>query len=108
MTLRPPNDSVFQVSLTELAFVLTFAVLLLMGSAFVLKEKGCRKEIDACESARSACEHDKNSCYAKLPAVLGDPKQAIDSLVNEPKLRAENEDLKKRLSTKEAELQAYE
>jgi|SRR5882672_2317064 len=95
--LRKPNETVFQLSLTELAFVLTFVVLLLIGSKFLLVDRD-----------KLACEKERDTCYAQLPAALGDPKQAIDSLVNAPKLRAENERLKNDLENKEAQAKALE
>ena len=95
--LRKLNDTVFQLSLTELAFVLTFVVLLLIGSKFLLVDRN-----------KLACEKERDTCYAQLPAALGDPKQAIDSLVNAPRLRADNEQLKRDLATKEAEAKAFE
>lgn len=95
--LRKDNDSVFQLSLTELAFVLTFIVLLLIGSKFLLVDQ------DA-----ASCELEKKKCYAQLPAVIGDPKEAIDRLSNEPKLRAENAELQAALADKEARIAALE
>ncbi|MEX2164990.1 MAG: hypothetical protein WD823_12215 [Sulfuricaulis sp.] len=97
MLRKGTNDTVFQLSLTELAFVLTFMVLLLIGSKFLLVDK------DA-----AACEQEKNRCYAQLPVVLGDPQEAIDTLVNAPKLKAENTELKAALAEKEARLKAIE
>lgn len=44
----------------------------------------------------------------QLPGALGDPKQAIDTLVNAPKLRAENAELKAALAEKGARLKAVE
>src|SRR4051812_7639403 len=95
--LKETNDTVFQLSLTELAFVLVFIVLLLIGSKFLLVDK-----------EKASCEAEKSRCYAQLPIALANPRAAIDSLVNEPKLKEENQQLKKALADRDQQLKALE
>lgn len=96
--MRPQKtDAVFQLSLTELAFILIFVVLLLIGSKFVVIAK-----------EQAACHKQRDECYAQLPKVLANPEAAVTELANVPKLRAENAELQTALEKAQKELQALE
>jgi hypothetical protein len=91
------DDSLFQLSLTELAFILVFVVLLLIGAKLVLD----RGESDKCVQER-------NECREALARGGGDPNLIIDSLVSAPKLRKELEESLAREQALKQELEAFE
>lgn len=93
----PKTDTVFQLSLTELAFILIFVVLLLIGSKFVIVGR-----------EQAECEQQKDACYAQLPKILADPNAALTELANVPKLREENAELQSQLAKTTERLKALE
>lgn len=105
------DDNFFQLSLTELAFVLVFVVLLLIGAKVFMiggDVSKCQLDLGACENRTRTCEQEKKSCFEALAKGGGDPNAVIDTLVNAPKLRKENEELLARSRKLEDELKALE
>lgn len=105
------DDSFFQLSLTELAFVLVFVVLLLIGSKIMLMggdASTCQAALTACDNRARTCEQEKTSCFEAIAKGGNDPNAVIDTLVNAPKLRKENAELQARAQELENELKAFE
>lgn len=98
------EDSLFQLSLTELAFILVFVVLLLLGAKLMIDRQGAVKN----QTELSSCVQEKKDCYEALAKGGADPKAIIDTLVNAPKLRKENEELREKERKLQAELKALE
>jgi hypothetical protein len=106
---RKTTDNLITLSLTEVAFILVFAVLLLLGSKLILVVQGevhCRAELDQCASERETCQADNAACKSQLAKVTAKPDEVITSLVNEEKLRLENADLKSKLDAATKDLNA--
>jgi hypothetical protein len=102
--MRPTSDdSLFQLSLTELAFILVFVVLLLIGAKLVLD----RGEADKSQEMLTACVQEKNDCVEALAKGGGDPNVIIDTLVNAPKLRKELEESRAREQELQEKLKAF-
>lgn len=105
------DESLFQLSLTELAFVLVFVVLLLIGAKLTLMggdASTCQAGLAACDNRARTCEEEKKSCFEAIAKRGEDPNTVIDTLVNAPKLRKENAELQERSRRLESELKAFE
>jgi len=106
---RKTTDNLITLSLTEVAFILVFAVLLLLGSKLIIVVQGevhCRAELNQCAAERESCQADSAACKSKLAKVTAKPDEVITSLVNEEKLRLENADLKSKLDAATRDLDA--
>ncbi len=107
--IKKSDDSFFQLSLTELAFILIFVVLLLIGAKVVLMEDNvsrCTMELGQCTQQVTSCKKDKDECYQALAKRGEDPDKVITDLVRAPALLRENEVLRRRNEQLEAEVAA--
>ena len=109
----PPkkDDNFFQLSLTELAFILVFVVLLLIGTKVILVNADastCQSALNDCNNKFKICENEKNSCLEAISKGGKDPGVVIDTLVNAPKLKQENAELKEKQRQLEEQLKAFE
>lgn len=107
------NDQVFQLSLTEIAFTISFILLILLGS-LVFQEQRARKEAEFnLAQAGQLDRHTKtfNEAKATLLASLSgagvaNPDEAISRLVVADEARAERDRLKKVVEDLDAQLTA--
>lgn len=100
MFSRKTSDTLITLSLTEAAFILVFAVLLLLGSKLIFiaqSEQECKVELNACSQQRDVCESDVKACKSQLAKVTAKPDDIVTSLVNAEKLNLENQELKAKL-----------
>jgi len=107
------QDQVFQLSLTEIAFTITFILLLLLGYMLVKSQKDLetmRKQLDALPSlidAELGLKEAKNQLsHALQGAGLRNPDEAISKLMAAEQAKAENTRLRKRLEELDKELTA--
>lgn len=107
------NDQVFQLSLTEIAFTISFLLLLLLGY-LVFKEQSERQvaeaELAKVESAQRAASA-LNTAKAQLSAELqgagaSNPDEIISKLVAAEDVRAERDQLRQRVDDLDAKLTA--
>jgi len=109
------NDQVFQLSLTEIAFTITFILLLLLGY-LVYQEESLRKaaevklaKVQSAEAATVAMEAANVSIKAALQgAGVGNPDEIITRLIAVEEVRAERDRLKKRVEDLDAKWTALE
>jgi len=108
------NDEIFQLSLTELAFMICFILLLLLGY-LVVKEQHDRKvaedardkALQSTVQATSELEAAKNSLSTLLLSVgAPNPNEAITKLIAAEELRAERDRLKQRIEELDTQLTA--
>lgn len=107
------NDSVFQLSLTEIAFTIAFLLLLLLGY-LVVKEQTEREAAQAAlaqvQTAERATEA-LNTAKSELTKQLQDggkpnPDEVISRLVAAEQLRAERDQLRRKVEDLDAKLTA--
>ena len=109
------NDQVFQLSLTEIAFTITFILLLLLGY-LVYQEESLRKaaevklaKVQSAETATVAMEAANVSLTAALQGTgVVNPDEIITKLIAVQEVRAERERLKKRVDDLDAKWTALE
>jgi hypothetical protein len=107
------NDQVFQLSLTEIAFTISFLLLLLLGY-LVFKEETARiaaeeglAAIQTAESATSALNTAKSELtYVLTKANIGKPDDVISKLVDAEQIRAERDQFKQQVQDIDAKLTA--
>lgn len=105
------NDTIFQLSLTEIAFIITFILLLLLGY-LVFKEQTDRKiaedtlkKIQSAESAEAKLIEAKSSLDSALQkAGASNPDEAIDILISSKKVLEERDSLKQQVEDLDAAL----
>jgi hypothetical protein len=109
------NDQVFQLSLTEIAFTITFILLLLLGY-LVYQEESLRKaaevklaKVQSAETATVAMEAANVSLTAALQGTgVRNPDEIITKLIAVQEVRAERDRLKKRVDDLDAKWTALE
>lgn len=107
------NDQVFQLSLTEIAFTISFILLLLLGY-LVFKEQSERLDaeqklalVQSSESAAAALEVAKNTLETALRKVDGShPQDVITKLIAADEIRVERDRLKQQIDDINAKLTA--
>lgn len=107
------NDQIFQVSLTEIAFCITFILLLLLGY-LVIKEQEERKAAqEALAKMRSVEDATKqmNDAKVALHGALGkagvkNPDEIITKLIEAERIREERDRLRKQVEDLDAKLTA--
>lgn len=107
------NDQVFQLSLTEIAFIVAFLLLLLLGY-LVSKEQSEREAAEAALANLQSIERTTealNDAKAELSSLLrgagaADPDELISKLVADEELRAERDLLRKQVADLDAKLTA--
>lgn len=113
MTQR--NDQVFQLSLTEIAFTIAFILLLLLGY-LVVKEQTERIAAEAAlatvhssDRATAALDVARGALRATLQgAAVSNPEEIITRLIAVDDVRAERDQLKKRVDDLDGKLTALE
>ncbi|WP_312125767.1 hypothetical protein [Pseudomonas sp.] len=105
------NDQVFQLSLTEIAFMLTFLLMLVLGMMVVALQREKAGIIDQLESEQvleqqHAAFTQAHASISKQLQGLGvtKPEEVISKLVQTAEAKSENERLKVLLEEKEAKL----
>lgn len=109
------NDQIFQLSLTEIAFTITFLLLLLLGY-LVFKEQTERQaaeaelaKVQSADRAIAALNAVKSEVSAQLKgAGIANPDEFISSLVSAADVRAERDRLRQRVDDLDAKLTALE
>lgn len=118
--MKQRHDQIFQVSLTEIAFCITFMLLLLLGHLVVKEQQDRKAAEDALahlESIQSATAHieaataQMEGVKAALQQALGNtgainPDDIISKLVEADKAVAERDRLRKRVEDLDAKLTA--
>ncbi|MFM0009150.1 hypothetical protein [Paraburkholderia sediminicola] len=110
--MRRTNDQIFQLSLTEIAFTLSFLLLLLLGGMlFQADERARQFEQAALASGSLTAERELlETARAELAKALSTPgvkpDEIISSLVSQSKLVQERDALKKRVDDLDAQLSA--
>lgn len=107
------NDQVFQLSLTEIAFTVSFVLLLLLGY-LVVKEQSEREKAEAAlakmgdvKQATASYNSAKGSLVAALQSAgSGNPDDVISKLVAAEQLRQERDALRRRIEDLDAQLTA--
>lgn len=107
------NDQVFQLSLTEIAFTLTFLLLLLLGY-LVFKEQNDRlaaeaelAKVQTTQQAKAALDAAKSSLATALQgAGTPNPDEVITKLIAADQIRAERDRLKQQVEDLDAKLTA--
>lgn len=107
------NDQVFQLSLTEIAFTISFILLLLLGY-LVVKEQTERlaaedalARIQSAENATIALDTAKSSLASELKkAGAQSPNDIITKLISADELRAERDSLKEKVTDLDEKLTA--
>ncbi|MCQ4260975.1 MULTISPECIES: hypothetical protein [Pseudomonadaceae] len=107
------NDQVFQLSLTEIAFMLTFLLMLVLGLMLVGLQNKNRDLLDQLQSEstleqqHSAMTSARDFMRQTLETIgFKDPDEVISQLVKESHAHAESERLKVLLNEKEQQLTA--
>jgi len=109
------NDQIFQLSLTEIAFTITFLLLLLLGY-LVFKEETERQaaeaelaKVQSADRATAALHTAKSEISALLKgAGIANPDEFISSLVSAADVRGERDQLRQRVDDLDAKLTALE
>ncbi len=107
--IQKKDDSFFQLSLTELAFILVFIVLLLLGAKFVLVDSDtakCQSALGTCTKRADTCEKSNNECQLAFKKRSEDPDAIIDTMVRAPALANENAQLRQQNKQLQTELNA--
>lgn len=107
------NDQVFQLSLTEIAFTITFLLLLLLGY-LVFKEQTERlaaeaklEKVQRIEQATAALDSAKSQLAAQLQgAGIENPDEVISKLIAAEEARMERDQLRQRIDDLDAQLTA--
>jgi len=107
------NDQVFQLSLTEIAFTISFILLLLLGY-LVVREQVARTAAEAAlasvqtaEGAAKALNEAKSELAGALRvAGVGNPDEVITKLIAVDDVRAERDRLKKKVEDLDSKLTA--
>jgi len=105
------DDSFFQLSLTELAFILVFVVLLLIGAGFVLigsSAARCETALTQCTAKSEQCEKENKECRIAFEKMGEDPDKVIETLVRAPELAREIAVLKAQNKEQSDKLKAFE
>lgn len=111
MTQR--NDQIFQLSLTEIAFTISFLLLLLLGY-LVVNEQAARKAAEEALAKTQGMER-STQAFGKAKAELGkamrdsgvtNPDEAITRLIAADETRAERDRLKQRVEDLDAQVRA--
>lgn len=107
MYSRKTSDNLITLSLTEAAFILVFAVLLLIGSKLLLvvqDEQKCASTLSQCAIERRACQGESAACKSLLAKVVAKPDDILTTLVDQERLRLENAELKTKVEAALREL----
>jgi hypothetical protein len=107
------NDQVFQLSLTEIAFTITFILLLLLGY-IVYKEQDGRKaaeeamaKVESIKRATAELNAAKSGLARTLQSIgASNPDEAITLMIAVKEVRAERDFLKKKVDDLDAKLTA--
>lgn len=108
------NDSVFQLSLTELAFTLVFLLLLLSGIKLMVSDRDkneAEKKVEKIQARINKCDAEnakKNSCD-EINQILKqqgniNPDELISAMQRADKMEKENQDIKKKIEDLDAQL----
>jgi hypothetical protein len=107
------NDLIFQLSLTEIAFILTFILLFLLGYLVFKEETGRLKaeaalaKVQTTEQATAVLDTAKSTLVAVLnEAGAPNPDAVISNLISASEVRAERDNLKKKVEDLDAKLTA--
>lgn len=111
--MAQPNDQVFQLSLTEIAFTIAFILLLLLGYQ-VINEQAGRQAAEAALAEAQSAERSAaalNTAKAGLAdalkaAGIQNPDEAIHQLIAADAVRAERDRLQQQLTDLDAKLTA--
>ncbi|SAL00108.1 hypothetical protein AWB81_05842 [Caballeronia arationis] len=110
--MKRPNDQIFQLSLTEIAFTLTFILLLLLGYMVFeanTREQALERELAAAGTVqrnRQALEQAREALAQDLRRAGANPDEAISSLLSQSKLIEERNQLKMRVDDLDKQLSA--
>ncbi|MCX4176697.1 MULTISPECIES: hypothetical protein [Paraburkholderia] len=110
--MQRANDQIFQLSLTEIAFTLTFLLLLLLGWMLFQADERARQFEQALLAAGNVTAEREllETARAQLAKTLSEkgakPDDIISSLVSQSKLVQERDALKKRVDDLDAQLSA--
>jgi polyhydroxyalkanoate synthesis regulator phasin len=110
--VRRTNDQIFQLSLTEIAFMLAFLLLLLLGWMLFHADEHMRQLEQALLQAgditaeRQLLDTARAQLEKKLSEAGAKPEDIISSLVSESKLVQERDALKKRVDDLDKQLSA--
>lgn len=112
------NDSVFQLSLTELAFTLVFLLLLLSGIKLVVSDRDKReaeKKVDKIQAQIDKCntENSKKNACDKIDQILNrqgivNPNELISAMQRTEEKERENHEFKKKIEDLDAQLTAMQ
>lgn len=106
------NDSVFQLSLTEIAFTLVFILLILLGWMYFDAEEqrldalAKLEDAEVLPHAQQALESIRNALHSELAATGADPNEAIQRLLENSKTAARVVALQTKVEELDAELTA--
>lgn len=110
--MRQRNDSVFQLSLTEIAFTLVFILLILLGWMYFDAEKQRQDALAELENAevlphaQQAFESIRSALHSELSETGADPNDIIKKLLENAKTSAHVASLQARVEDLDAELTA--
>ena len=111
--MAQPNDQVFQLSLTEIAFTIAFILLLLLGYQVIHEQTGRQAaeaalaQVQGAERSAAALTAAKAGLADALKAVgSSNPDEAISRLIAADTVRAERDRLQQQLTDLDAKLTA--
>ena len=111
--MAQPNDQVFQLSLTEIAFTIAFILLLLLGYQVINEQTGRQAaeaalaQVQGAERSAAALNTAKAGLADALKAAgIHNPDEAISQLIAADAVRAERDRLQQQLTDLDAKLTA--
>lgn len=111
--MKQRNDQIFQLSLTEIAFTITFVLLLLLGYLISLQQQQLDGDRKAVAQAKAIQQRARDIAQAKealdkalTDAGAGNPEEALTRLIAAEEMRRERDRLKQRIEELEEQITA--